>query len=371
MDKPISILFCGDVLISPKTVSASISLELQSLFNRCDLVGINLEAPITTCRKKIKKAGPNIYQSEKCVSFLREWGVTLVNCANNHIMDYGEFALKETLNNLSEFVVVGAGMNFEEAYQLKKIILNNRTLGFLSFAEGGYGMIANDSSSEAGYAWINHNRTNEIIKRSAFECDYLLVQVHAGVEEINIPLPEWRARYKELIDLGASAVICSHPHIPQGVEVYKSAPIFYSLGNFFFEYSEANNIERSFITELLIQGSKIEYYVYPIERVNSSVSLCFDSNYKSYLKCLNEYLLEPTYSQMLEEDINSLWKDRYKPMLLNSFNGVERFSVIRILKVIKRLFCRASINYDLFHHLLFIESHLWSINRALLQERKK
>ncbi len=70
-------------------------------------------------------------------------------------------------------------------------------------------MIANDSSSEAGYAWINHNRTNEIIKKSAFECDYLLVQVHAGVEEINIPLPEWRARYKELIDLGASAVICS------------------------------------------------------------------------------------------------------------------------------------------------------------------
>ena len=58
-------------------------------------------------------------------------------------------------------------------------------------------------------------------------------------------------------------------------------------------------------------------------------------------------------------------------MLLNSFNGIEQFSMIRILKIIKRLFCRTSINDDLFHHLLFIESHLWTINRALLQKKKK
>lgn len=371
MDKPISILFCGDVFISPKTVSASISLELQSLFNKCDLVSINLEAPITTCRSKIEKAGPCIYQSDKCVSLLKEWGVTLVNCANNHIMDYGEVALNETLNSLSEFVVFGAGMNFEQAYQLKKVILNNRTIGFLSFAEAGYGMIANDSFFEAGYAWINHDAVNEIIRRSALECDYLLVQVHAGVEEINIPLPEWRARYKELVDLGASAVICSHPHVPQGVEVYKDAPIFYSLGNFFFEFPVANNTERSFVAELLMQDNKIEYFVYPIEKINSSVSFCTDYSYRSYLKCLNEYLLEPLYTQMLEENINILWEDRYKSMLLNSFNGIERFSVIRILKIIKRLFCRTTINYVLFHHLLFIESHFWTINRALLQKRKK
>jgi poly-gamma-glutamate synthesis protein (capsule biosynthesis protein) len=40
-----------------------------------------------------------------------------------------------------------------------------------------------------------------------------------------------------LIDAGASLVVGSGPHQLRGIEVYKSGAIFYSLGNFAFDYT--------------------------------------------------------------------------------------------------------------------------------------
>ena len=51
-------------------------------------------------------------------------------------------------------------------------------------------------------------------------------------------MPETIARYRDFIDYGADGVIGTHPHCPQGWEVYKDKPIFYSLGNFLFNSKE-------------------------------------------------------------------------------------------------------------------------------------
>lgn len=51
-------------------------------------------------------------------------------------------------------------------------------------------------------------------------------------------MPENIARYRDFIGYGADGVIAAHPHCPQGWEEYKGKPIFYSLGNFFFNSKE-------------------------------------------------------------------------------------------------------------------------------------
>jgi poly-gamma-glutamate synthesis protein (capsule biosynthesis protein) len=45
-----------------------------------------------------------------------------------------------------------------------------------------------------------------------------------------------------LIDIGADMIIGGHPHIVQGYEVSKKKPIFYSLGNFYFDDDKMKNI---------------------------------------------------------------------------------------------------------------------------------
>lgn len=66
------------------------------------------------------------------------------------------------------------------------------------------------------------------------EVDLIIFFAHAGLENYDIPLIEWRERYKRLCDLGVDCVVASHPHVSQGFEQYNGQYIFYSLGNLFF-----------------------------------------------------------------------------------------------------------------------------------------
>jgi poly-gamma-glutamate synthesis protein (capsule biosynthesis protein) len=66
---------------------------------------------------------------------------------------------------------------------------------------------------------------------------------HWGWEHERIASEEQRAMARLMIDSGADAVVGSHPHVTQDIEVYQGKPIFYSLGNFIFNGfdTEANN----------------------------------------------------------------------------------------------------------------------------------
>ena len=89
-----------------------------------------------------------------------------------------------------------------------------------------------------GCAYINDFRVNHDIVEAKKQVDYLFILPHDGIEYIDVPLPETIARYRDFIDWGADCVLGSHPHCPQGWEDYKGKPIFYSLGNFFFNSKE-------------------------------------------------------------------------------------------------------------------------------------
>jgi poly-gamma-glutamate capsule biosynthesis protein CapA/YwtB (metallophosphatase superfamily) len=71
------------------------------------------------------------------------------------------------------------------------------------------------------------------------------VSLHWGNEYEDIPLQSQRDRARRIIDAGADAIIGHHPHIPQGIEIYKQRPILYSLGNLlngFYEPGQVDNI---------------------------------------------------------------------------------------------------------------------------------
>jgi poly-gamma-glutamate synthesis protein (capsule biosynthesis protein) len=372
MDNEIILFFAGDLVYKNRDI-IHVSESLKKELGQADIFSINLEAPLEGYGTPIKKVGPCLNQSTNTILRLHELGVNVVNCANNHICDYGKDALINTLDNLSEHIVIGAGIFFDDAYKLKTKRIKNITIGFLSFAENGYGAFCNESD-DYGYAWVNHEHVNKLIASSTLECDLLIIQVHAGVEEINIPLPEWRKRYKEFVDLGASAVIATHTHVPQGWEIYKGSPIFYSTGNFFFDFPSSHPLwNKGIIAKLRInvgdvQNINVDFL--PIERKNSILFLSSDQKFMTYLHQLCENLNEPIYSKLVEKEMERLWEERYKKFYLNSLNGVEKINIISILKFLKRLCMKERIKTELLHHLLFIESHFFAVNRALEQKYK-
>jgi poly-gamma-glutamate synthesis protein (capsule biosynthesis protein) len=64
--------------------------------------------------------------------------------------------------------------------------------------------------------------------------DAVIPYFHWG-KEGSMTVQEYQVGLAHLcIDLGCKAVLGAHPHRFQGVEVYRGAPIFYSLGNFVY-----------------------------------------------------------------------------------------------------------------------------------------
>ncbi|HMN23756.1 MAG: CapA family protein [Ignavibacteriaceae bacterium] len=365
-------VFAGDVFISDNNSNKIISDELRIFLSTHDIISCNFEAPIVLGEAtKISKVGSYLCQSANAGSLIKEAGFNVINLANNHIYDFGEQALNNTTVFFNDVLTVGAGKNFEEAYQLKVFSIPDFTIGFLSFCEAEFGSIMEGSSEQSGYAWVNHSIVDKKISEAKKEVDYLIVQIHAGVEEIELPLPEWRSRYKQIIDLGVDLIIGHHPHVPQGWESYKDKMIFYSLGNFYFDMKSNNPYwNKSFIVSMEFESTKlIKYDIIPIQRIKGITDLYVDSEFENYLTHLYNKLQSKDYLSEMNSISIQLWNERYK----NYYNGfiTEIASEKSLLKITKIFFRRllfkgySENQFLLLLHNIRIESHRWLVQRAL------
>ena len=233
------IFACGDIANYENKSGYLCSDELASLIRSSDYAACNFEAPVIGQGKPIPKSGAHLHQAANTLAGLKAQGFDLLLLANNHILDYGREGLESTFHEAKKagLDVVGAGLSTEEAYQPLIKQVAGLKIGIINACEAQFGVIDHFERKEsAGYAWINHPKIDTTIIQLKKECDFVLVFAHAGLEDYSIPQKQWRVRYKHFCDLGADVIIGSHPHVPQGYEQYKGALIFYSLGNFYFDY---------------------------------------------------------------------------------------------------------------------------------------
>jgi len=161
------IAFIGDIVVKNKDVC--LSNELKKVFDNCDFCICNFEAPILNNKNCIplQKAGPNIFQTEKGIDLLKHIGVNLVSLANNHILDYGKKALKDTIDTLkeNEFNIFGAGFSFQDAYQPYVLKSNKESIAFIACSQAEFGVFKSLKDS-SGYAWANHSLLNKLIEKN-------------------------------------------------------------------------------------------------------------------------------------------------------------------------------------------------------------
>jgi len=89
------------------------------------------------------------------------------------------------------------------------------------------------------------------ITEASQHADYVIALPHWGTEHTTVLEDVQCSTAREYLDAGADIVIGAHSHCLQGIEYYDGKPIFYSLGNFWFdEYSS-----DTFILQLTLSGS--------------------------------------------------------------------------------------------------------------------
>ncbi|OXM84197.1 hypothetical protein CF651_22245 [Paenibacillus rigui] len=216
---------------------------------KADITVANLETPFTT--QGTAQSKEYVYRSSpEALPALQAAGIDLVNTANNHIMDYGQIGLLDTLDYLDKAGVkrVGTGRDSDEAYKPVIMERSGVKIAFLGFSR-----VVPDNSWYAGKnkpgvaGTYSPELPLEAIASAREQADLVVVIAHWGVERQNNAAKEQTDLAHKYIDQGADLVIGSHPHVVQGFEQYKGKWIAYSLGNFIFTTNEDSNTWESMI----------------------------------------------------------------------------------------------------------------------------
>jgi len=164
-------------------------------------------------------------------------GFNVVSVANNHTLDFGVEAFLDTLMHLEArgILASGGGASAEEAYSVQIMRVNGLKIGFLSFTDTfAIPKRYHDMWGLNVALLTDGNKVAEACRSASSQVDFLVVSMHFGYEYLPEVVAEQRYLARLAVDSGARLVVGHHPHIPQGVEVYKNAPILYSLGNLVF-----------------------------------------------------------------------------------------------------------------------------------------
>jgi poly-gamma-glutamate synthesis protein (capsule biosynthesis protein) len=97
----------------------------------------------------------------------------------------------------------------------------------------------------AGVAALKFNSSLARVRDLRSSVDWLIVQLHWGMEMSQLPSPQQRELARKFVDAGADLILGHHPHVLQPFEVIDGVPVAYSLGNFLFSemYSRGVNIK--------------------------------------------------------------------------------------------------------------------------------
>lgn len=253
----VTFTFAGDILFSSdyatgiqagtNGIMSCFDTGTAELMRSADVFMVNNEFEYTTGGTPIPGKQYTLRAKPESVSWLKEMGVDIVSLANNHMFDYQETGLQDTLNTLrgANMPYVGAGENIEEA---------SRTAYIHILAEG--------SPAEAmTIAVINATQVEQFAnpdtrgateaESGVFRCydpallcqrvseakqnaDFVIVYIHWGVESNQEKEPRQDALADGITKAGADLIVGDHPHVLQAIGAVNGKPVAYSLGNFFF-----------------------------------------------------------------------------------------------------------------------------------------
>jgi poly-gamma-glutamate capsule biosynthesis protein CapA/YwtB (metallophosphatase superfamily) len=183
--------------------------------------------------------------------------------ANNHVLDFSEAGLCETLDALEQAGIrrSGAGRDLAEA-QAPAVIEVTNAGRVLVFAFGcGSGGIPPDWAAGRDRPGVNllpdlSNRTLESIAQltqgSRQQGDVQVASIHWGGNwGYRISRDEVRFAHG-LIDVAGFSVVHGHSsHHPKAIEIYRDRPIFYGCGDFINDYEGIGGYEE-FRSELAL-----------------------------------------------------------------------------------------------------------------------
>lgn len=171
--------------------------------------------------------------------------IDVVGLTGNHILDYGDQAFVETLNRYDDDGIkyFGGGRDLSRGRKPAVFEINGMKFAFLGYNFIPPASYFADNNNPGSVQYVSESAKADIAKAKQ-ENDFVIVDMQWGPEYTRYP-NYYQIEYgKEAVDAGADIVNGVHPHWVQPVEYYNNGLIFYSLGNFLFDQTWAQEVRE-------------------------------------------------------------------------------------------------------------------------------
>ena len=298
-DKKVIMFFGGDInldqgytnievyLDNERNIEQCFSSQLVQYLNSGDVFMLNSTFAFTDSRDFISKRYTFRADPEN-VDFYEKLGVDIVSLANNHVCDYGDKGLLDTLRTFDAHGIssVGAGMDLDEASRPYYLYINGIRIAFVS-AMCSEKTIVTPEATESTAGVMKMYELEPflgVVSEAREKADFVVVYAHWGLENSLTLEAEQITAAHALVDAGADVVIGSHTHTIQEVEYYNGKPIFYSIGDL---WNSSVKTETAIIRVIINTDGSIQYSLIPCNTGDSYTAIASSDSARAIIERLN------------------------------------------------------------------------------------
>lgn len=319
------LLIAGDLSITASNaqhfisgnVTPLIDPSLWELIDNSALFSVNHEMALTDSDQKMQKRGGFLKASPPCAKGIAALGIDLCMLANNHIIDYRETGVSDTIVALDQHGIchigaAGKKTELQKAYFTKVAGVN---VGFYNVADNEFNAA---TDLHAGANVYDPLETFDEIKAAKQQCDYLIVVYHGGVERYRYPTPNLQKICKKMADVGADVVLCQHSHCIGSYESYNGSYILYGQGNFLFDDGENEYYNSGLVMQVFPETRQ----VVPRVILKNKNGVCL-ADVEKEAEILEQF---ESRSELIKQDgrVEEMFRDyigRHKTVYLNALTG--------------------------------------------------
>lgn len=196
-------------------------------------------------------------------------GVDGVSVSGNHIGDYGQNGMRETIEFLDEYEIAhtGLGRGYADAFEPIVVTLDSGksihtpyTVAFVAYNNVfGSAPCAGETATSWGVTCLlDREEVAQEIADLKEQYDVVIAYPNWGPEYTHYPDAQKQIAWGRLmVDAGADLILGDQAHWVQTMEFYQDAPIFYGLGNLVFDQMWSDKTREGILVRVFLYDGKI------------------------------------------------------------------------------------------------------------------
>lgn len=244
-----SVIAVGDNLYHQSLIDAGVSEDgtwnydkiythITDAIKDADIRMIDQETVFTTDHDNVSSY-PSFATPTEVGDAIIKAGFNVVESANNHIDDFGEGFLTDTLNfwktNYPDVTLIGIHDSQEDADTVKIREVNGIKIAFLDYTYGTN--VGGIEGKDYMIDMIRKDKITTMIQKAKQQADCIIFVAHWGTEDETMPNEYEKQWAAYLMEQGVNVIIGGRPHVLQPYgrltdDKGNETVVFYSLGNF-------------------------------------------------------------------------------------------------------------------------------------------